>query len=329
MISVRDPAQAARAKAVIDWMLRSDAQGHPYAMARRLGVMYLIWNNKIWGAYRASEGWRPYSTCASHPEKSSDTACHRDHIHISLSWAGATGVTSFWTGKVAPTDYGPCVPTDLNWAAPYSGFRGIPCPAHSTVTAPAGTSSVTAALFKASGAWLAPGSQGPLVASLQRALAVTADGDFGPLTGAAVSAFRRAHGLAAGQVVDFPTWRALLKAAGGGALPKPSPAPTPKPTPTPSPAPAPTPSPTPSPTAPGSTAGPLAAYTGLVLAYGDRGAAVKAVQKILGLTQDGAFGPMTLNAVRNFQRTHAVPVTGNVGPLTWAQLGKGAASALR
>ncbi|WP_258272927.1 hypothetical protein, partial [Escherichia coli] len=82
------------ADAVIKWMFAKDAQGRPYANARRLGVMYVIWNGKIWGAYGAGKGWRPYSTCAKHPEKSWDNTCHRNHMHISLSWAGAMGRTS-------------------------------------------------------------------------------------------------------------------------------------------------------------------------------------------------------------------------------------------
>ena len=126
--------------------------------------MYLIWNNRIWGTYRAAEGWRPYSTCAAHPERAYDTTCHRDHIHISLSWAGATGRTSFWTGSVAPVDYGPCRPAGFNWAAPYAGPRPAPCPAHTTVTAPRGAPAVAAGLFAASGARLVPGYTGPLVA---------------------------------------------------------------------------------------------------------------------------------------------------------------------
>jgi peptidoglycan hydrolase-like protein with peptidoglycan-binding domain len=319
--SVRDPAGAARAKAVLDWLLAKDSAGHPYANARRLGVMYVIWNNHIWGSYRAAEGWRAYSTCASHPERAWDTSCHRDHIHISLSWAGAAGRTSYWTGRVAPVDYGPCAAVGFNWAAPYAGPRLLACPAHGRVTAPAGAPGVAAGLFAASGARLGPGSTGPLVVSVQRALGVHADGDFGPLTAAAVSTFRTAHGLAAGEVLDDATWRALLAAF--------SSAPT---TPTPPPTPGPSPGPGPGPTAPGTSsgtggsagggAGPLAPYVSRVLTYGSTGPAVKAVQRLLRVTPTGWFGPRTTTAVRAFQKTHRIPTTGNVGPLTWAALAR-------
>jgi peptidoglycan hydrolase-like protein with peptidoglycan-binding domain len=312
MVSKRTPAQLAQARSLIAWLLATDKAGRPYANARRLGVMYLIWDDHIWGAYRPGDGWRPYSTCARHPEPASDTACHRDHVHISLSWAGATGRTSFWTGRVAAADYGPCRPADLNWAAPYTGPRSSPCPPHPTVAAPKGASSVAAALYRASGAQLGPRSSGPLVAALQRALRLTADGSFGPMTGAAVSAFRVSHGLRAGQVVDAATWRALLAAVatGAGSAPAPSPRPTPAPAPAPRPAPG----------------GPLAPYVGLVLTYDSSGPAVTAVQRLLGVTPTGWFGPRTQAAVRAFQLSHHIPTTGNVGPLTWAALTKVAAA---
>ncbi len=314
MTSVRDPAGAARAKAFLEWLLATDAQGHPYANARRLGVMYAIWNNRIWGSYRAAEGWRPYSTCATRTQPSSDTVCHRDHIHISLSWAGAAGRTSFWTGRVAPVDYGPCRTPEFNWAAPYSGPRLTRCPPHVTVIAPRGSPAVAAGLYAASGARLEPGSTGPLVTAVQRALGAPADGSFGPLTAKALSTFRTAHGLTAGQIVDDPTWRALL-ACFSGAKPAPAPSPAPSPTPMPSPSP---------PTAAGSTggAGPLAPYVSRVLTYGSTGPAVTAVQRLLGVTPTGWFGPVTTAAVRGFQRAHAIPTTGNVGPLTWAALAR-------
>jgi peptidoglycan hydrolase-like protein with peptidoglycan-binding domain len=312
MVSRRNPAQLAQATSLIDWLLKADAAGRPYANARRLGVMYLIWDDHIWGAYRPGDGWRPYSTCAKHPEPASDTACHRDHVHISLSWAGAMRRTSFWSGRVAPADYGPCRPADLNWAAPYTAPRTTPCPPHPTVRAPAKASSVASALYAASGAQLGPGSTGPLVTALQRGLRVVADGSFGPITGTAVSALRVSHGLRAGQVVDAATWRALLGAVatGAGTTPAPSPAPSPVPAPKPTPSPAPTPAPT----------GPLAPYVKLVLTYDSSGPAVTAVQGLLGVTPTGWFGPRTQAAVRAFQARHKIPTTGNVGPLTWAAL---------
>jgi peptidoglycan hydrolase-like protein with peptidoglycan-binding domain len=46
-----------------------------------------------------------------------------------------------------------------------------------------------------------------------------------------------------------------------------------------------------------------------------------ALQKVLGVTQDGAFGPQTDAKVREWQKSHNLKVDGIVGPLTWKSLG--------
>src|SRR3954454_3010396 len=92
-VSYKNPHQVAQVKALVNWLFATDAQGHKYAMARRLGIMYIIWNKKIWGTYAASSGWRPYSC-------SGVTLCHQNHVHFSFSKAGASGKTSYWTKVV-------------------------------------------------------------------------------------------------------------------------------------------------------------------------------------------------------------------------------------
>lgn len=84
------PAERAMADRMLTWLFATDRYGNQDAMIRRLGVMYIIWDHRIWGSYRADEGWRPYD--GPNP--------HTDHIHISFDWAGALAKTSFWTGKV-------------------------------------------------------------------------------------------------------------------------------------------------------------------------------------------------------------------------------------
>ena len=84
------PRERQQAANFLTWLFRPDAAGNPLANARRLGVMYVVWNRQIFGTY--TPGWRPYT--GSSP--------HVDHMHISLTWHGAMGVTSFWTGRVAP-----------------------------------------------------------------------------------------------------------------------------------------------------------------------------------------------------------------------------------
>jgi hypothetical protein len=59
----------------------------------------------------------------------------------------------------------------------------------------------------------------------------------------------------------------------------------------------------------------------VIVKRGDRGTAVRAIQRQLGITADGVFGPMTERAVKRFQRRHNLVPDGIVGPLTRAALG--------
>jgi hypothetical protein len=211
MNSVRNPTQAAQAKAVVSWLLAPDADGDAYANARRLGVMYIIWNNKIWGAYSADRGWRAYSSCADHPEKSWDNTCHRNHMHLSLSWPGALRTTSYWTNQVATPDYGPCRARDLNWAPPYGTPRTTPCPRYPKVTAPKGASATLKTLTTYSGMRQSLGSAGPVVGAVQKSVGTTATGHYDARTKTAVKKFQTAQGLNPSGNVNSATWRALLR----------------------------------------------------------------------------------------------------------------------
>ena len=53
------------------------------------------------------------------------------------------------------------------------------------------------------------GSKGDDVVTLQKLLGITADGDFGPKTEAAVKAYQSVHGLVADGIVGAKTWAAL------------------------------------------------------------------------------------------------------------------------
>jgi hypothetical protein len=100
MLSVRVPAQRAKVQAFLAWLLATDSNGNQAAMARRLGIMYIGWNNQMWRAY-GTPGWGDLKGCSTTPAmkaSSYDTTCHRNHVHLSLSWDGAAGLTSFWTG---------------------------------------------------------------------------------------------------------------------------------------------------------------------------------------------------------------------------------------
>jgi hypothetical protein len=95
-VSAKSAADRAKVKALMDWLLKTDAYGNRYAMARRLGIQYMIWNHRIWGAYSAGAGWRKYT--GSNP--------HTDHVHFSLSWAGARKNSSFWKPRGFSTGSG-------------------------------------------------------------------------------------------------------------------------------------------------------------------------------------------------------------------------------
>ena len=92
-VNVANAAQKAQGQALLSWLLATDRYGNKAAMARRLGVMYVIWNKQIWGSYNSFQP-KPYSC-------SGVTGCHQDHMHFSFGWAGAYQKTSYWTRKVA------------------------------------------------------------------------------------------------------------------------------------------------------------------------------------------------------------------------------------
>lgn len=105
MRSIRNAKDAAQVSDFLAWLMATDAAGNQYAMARRLGVMYVAWNNKMWRAYDPGRGWAFFKGCdaANRQVPGWDTTCHRNHVHISLSWDGAAGLTSFYSGKAVTT----------------------------------------------------------------------------------------------------------------------------------------------------------------------------------------------------------------------------------
>jgi hypothetical protein len=98
-----DATQRAQANAIFGWLFATDKYGNTHAMARRLGIQYIQYNNLMWRSYNASAGWQPQmiggKKCSAYGS-SYKTTCHRDHIHFSFSWNGAWKRTSFFTGSV-------------------------------------------------------------------------------------------------------------------------------------------------------------------------------------------------------------------------------------
>jgi hypothetical protein len=233
---VQYPSQAA--SSLLNWLLATDEHGNKHAMARRFGVMYMVWNRKMWRAYRPGDGWQPYS--GSNP--------HTDHVHFSFSWPGAKEQTTYFTAPPAPPpNLAPKGHLDSASCATVGGWAQDPNAKTQAVT-------VVVAFDGA------PGAAG--VKTVQ-AKADQHRADLCSAIGSCKHAFSAAvpGGLDDGQshtvrayALDLAT-KKHTELAGGPkkitcakpAPPTPQPPPAPQPSPTPSPSPSPSPAPTPSP----------------------------------------------------------------------------------
>ena len=86
-----------KADNLIEWLLKEDRYGNEHAMARRTGVMYIIWNRRIWFPWG---GWEIYCKqtkrgCVD-PDDGGVRSPHTDHVHFSFTWRGARKQTTFW-----------------------------------------------------------------------------------------------------------------------------------------------------------------------------------------------------------------------------------------
>jgi hypothetical protein len=91
------PSQKKKADSMIQWLIKDDRYGNASAMARRTGIMYIIWNRRIWFPWG---GWEVY--CKQKPRGCMDPddggvrSPHTDHVHFSFSWRGARKQTTFY-----------------------------------------------------------------------------------------------------------------------------------------------------------------------------------------------------------------------------------------
>lgn len=96
MVDWKNAAERAEAQAFVDWVTAPGPDGTAAANARRLGIMYIGWADQMWRAYDPGRGWTELKGCYSLQGSGSDTFCHRDHVHFSMTWDGAAARTSYW-----------------------------------------------------------------------------------------------------------------------------------------------------------------------------------------------------------------------------------------
>jgi peptidoglycan hydrolase-like protein with peptidoglycan-binding domain len=160
-------------------------------------------------------------------------------------------------------------------------------------TAPAAPT--TSPLLAYSKLVLSRGSTGPAVVALQKALAIAADGSFGPGTESRVKTYQSSKGISPTGVVAASTWAALMGQSSTG---------TPTTTTT-----------TPTATA---TTTEFTAYKSTALRTGSKGTAVKVLQAgVGGLAVDGSFGQATAARVIAFQKLVGLSANGVVDRSTW------------
>ncbi len=94
-------AQRKEVKRFLRRLFRADAEGNEHALARRTGIMYIIWNDRMWASYDRFEV-KDYSVSVAckRTRTCTKTARHRDHVHISLSKPGGRGDTSWYTRRL-------------------------------------------------------------------------------------------------------------------------------------------------------------------------------------------------------------------------------------
>lgn len=189
MLNVKNRGDRRAANNFLSWLTAKGPDGEAGYQARSLGIMYVIWNRRIWSAYRSQDGWRRYSGYSP----------HTDHIHLSFNWAGARGRTSFWTGRTAGTDYGRCAlfagqPAVLAWRTRHIECRSPEPQVRRSSRAIQQLGSTNARAMK----------------TAQSRLRIHQTGRFDTRTWRAVKRYQTNHDLPRTGALDKPTWASLV-----------------------------------------------------------------------------------------------------------------------
>ncbi len=99
LLDAEDPVDLALAQALLDEVLAPDDLGESHALARRMGIMYIIWNDRMYASYDGFEPKRYLSPSCRTKRSCSPTLRHRDHLHVSLTRKGARGRTSWYCAQ--------------------------------------------------------------------------------------------------------------------------------------------------------------------------------------------------------------------------------------
>ena len=100
MLDAASASDGEAAQAFLDEVFATDRAGNADAKARRMGIMYVIWNDRMYSAWDGFEP-EPYlsSSCKTR-KRCSKTLRHRDHVHVSLTRQAAKGLTSWYATRV-------------------------------------------------------------------------------------------------------------------------------------------------------------------------------------------------------------------------------------
>ncbi|MEI5675439.1 MULTISPECIES: hypothetical protein [unclassified Nocardioides] len=99
-LDVRRGRDRRAARRMMRDLFATDRAGNPDARARRMGVMYVIWDDRIYSAWNGFAPERYLSSSCRTVRRCSTTLRHRDHVHLSLTRAAARGRTSWFEGRL-------------------------------------------------------------------------------------------------------------------------------------------------------------------------------------------------------------------------------------
>ena len=99
-LNVKKKADRKSARKFLRGAFKEDKRGNVAAKARRMGIMYVIWNDTMYSAWNEFEPTPYLSSSCKKKRKCSKTLRHRDHMHVSLSRKGGKGRTSWYDGRL-------------------------------------------------------------------------------------------------------------------------------------------------------------------------------------------------------------------------------------